>query len=77
MYYVNKSETKYLCAKLSFDFFYTSTDNSKNHKGGISKISNRHPIPKYMAIFHFLKSTSNYVTDVYTSNDVTLVRTWF
>jgi hypothetical protein len=27
--------------------------------------SNRHPILKYMAVFHFLKSTFNYVTDVY------------
>jgi hypothetical protein len=27
--------------------------------------SNRRPILKYMAVFHFLKSTSNYVTDVY------------
>ena len=27
--------------------------------------SNWRPILKYMAVFHFLKSTSNYVTDVY------------
>jgi hypothetical protein len=27
--------------------------------------SNRRPILKYMAVFRFLKSTSNYVTDVY------------
>jgi len=27
--------------------------------------SNRRPILKCMAVFHFLKSTSNYVTDVY------------
>jgi hypothetical protein len=27
--------------------------------------SNQCPILKYMAVFHFLKSTSNYVTDVY------------
>ena len=27
--------------------------------------SNRHPILKYMDVFHFLKSTSNDVTDVY------------
>ena len=39
--------------------------------------SNRGPILKYMVVFHFLKSTFNYVTDVYTSNDVTPVRTWF
>jgi hypothetical protein len=27
--------------------------------------SNRRPILKYMVVFHFLKSTFNYVTDVY------------
>jgi hypothetical protein len=27
--------------------------------------SNRRPILKYMAVFYFLKSTSNYITDVY------------
>ena len=38
--------------------------------------SNRRPLLKYMAVFHFLKLTSN-SSLTYTSNDVTPVRTWF
>ena len=39
--------------------------------------SNWRPILKYLAVFHFIKSTSKYVTLTYASNDITTVRTWF
>jgi len=37
------------------------------YRGGdkLYPVSNRRPILKYMVVFHFLKSTSNDVTDVY------------
>jgi hypothetical protein len=76
---------KYISFKLSFHFRWGLEYICKTQIDVQSLIdvqsSNRRPILKDMAVFHFLKSTSNYVTDVYfkwrhTRLDMVLKQWW-